>query len=378
LNTSRKGELTRDQVKSVFEAVGDKAISENIEELEVFLKNMQGNYDFYSAGSTKEEESNSTRNTVNRFRKFKKVDKKINPLSRFWSAISPINIFIGPSNDEVNMYAPMIEALQKQNLVDRKDGNETKKRENDLRMHRLLELLDNKKDLLVAYIKNPESLDTSTWDDFDKDSLPIFETMYKTFTQQKYKSTEARKKAGQIIKEDDTVDEPETETASDKIFDFDTDESLEILEKKAIYEVAVLKLDKLEQEINTFGPTKRNINAVKKMSDTLREIEDVLLDDTSYTDDMDKLRLKKISVKLSEIIIRHINKNDYSELYDSLKNYDTIINSKEIKKEDKEKYIKELISALKLQLKNPKLTVFQTSELNVIIDTYTKKLNSLK
>jgi len=112
------------------------------------------------------------------------------------------------------------------------------------------------------------------------------------------------------------------------------------------------------------------------MSNGFTEIKNIL-ESADTESDEDVLKLKKIEMKLSELIVRHINKNDFKEITASLTSYDTILESATVEKAKKEEYINALIASLRLHRKNPENGILQNAVLDNLIENYTQKLNSL-
>lgn len=388
---SRRGktydtQLKSDQVQRILESRGDENLEENLNEFTNFLSNIHLNYEFYSSGIKDELESENINLIVTRLtgNKYDIRKPKIGRVKGFFKKINPMNIFKEAKIEDLNTYSPLITEIRKQNLVDRKDGNESRSRDNQMRMRKLLEFISSggKRGFIKRYLENPRSesieREMEAFDEDDKKIFNIFISTYNVFTTQKYRSEEARKKAEDMLKTDSTITLSEVDESSmtSEVFSFDTKDELRKLEKRSVYEDAVKRLGHLEQQVNSFTTERRDIETVKNMSNNFTEIKNTLESADTFTD-QDTLLLKKVEMKLSELIIRHINKNDFKELTSSLKNYDTILESNSVENTKKEEYLNALISSLKLQRRNPDNGILQNAILDNIITDYTQKLNSL-
>lgn len=392
----KQGSLRTDQVKRLLEAGEEDIIPENISDLKNFLLDMNENYDFYSKGVSKEEEGDSIRKVVVKFLNHNPDNADNNPETeegekRGWfkgtkqwfkrRATNIKSVFGGnASPEELNRYSPLILELRRQNLVERKGKKDTKL-ENEMRMRHLIDMIRDKGDVLEQYIANPESVDISGWEDTDKKSLEIFRTLYKAFSEQKYRGGFSKSRADSVLKETDSLStihslESGLQTAEDILLGLDTEDEIKELRKKAVYESGLAILDSVEQKINKFGKQK-NLENAKKIITELEEAEKCLTADDSIEDEDAILKIKKTKLKLAELIISNTNKNKGTETLDSLKSYDVVLSSPETTKEVKVNYLQELIAALKLHLKNPANNPLQNMVLNAKIKEYTSILNSL-
>ncbi len=236
--------------------------------------------------------------------------------------------------------------------------------------------MENKRDLLLQYAENPQSVseEVEALDQSDRESLAIFIAMYNKFAEQRYRTNAGKSEAERLLKQNIDTSSLESSISKDEIFSDLNPSELKQLENKALYENALESLNKLGHQIDTFPKTKIDSKFTQKISDTFDFVEKTLTTSDSLATEADLLKLKKIKIKISELIIRHTNKNNFKELSPSLIQYDTVFEADEVPDENKKEFANSLVKSLKAHRDNPKNTTFQNAMLDNLIETYSKKL----
>lgn len=357
-------DLKGEDVKLVLETNNHyENLGQNAAQLELFLKDIYNNYDFYNSDSRSETDPNNIYYTFRKWSAAKSGSGK--PLG-FFGRMKTKLFASFPQElkpEALNNFEALIKELRKLDLVDRKSGGMDKVIANKTR------LAD-----IIGFINDGGPIKTELNEE-DAKKLKIFNDLYKVFTNIKYKSNIAEQTARKALDEN-TLDTSITGVTTKPIPDilFETDSEKKIFENDAKYQVNIELLNEIEGEINNFPKTK-NQERLKSIISRFTEVELVLTELGNDTDD--KLALDKVNLKLHELILKNTNRDSYEELSASFKTYERILQSDNVSKEKKVEYLTELIEALKKHRKNSANTMLQNVTLNAIITKYQKELTSI-
>ncbi len=379
-------DLRTDEVKTLLETRGEENTRENIEELIVFLQDMDNNYSFYA-----NQNENVRDDMMYVYKKYtaakekavkeksngEKSVKKLGWLSRLTSRINAS----WPSDVDAVDYSnttDLIRKVRSLNLVDRKDGSMTGAITNKAKMSNLIAFCNGQKELLIEHLQNPQSNKEAEFTEAeDKELLKLFDSMMKTFTESKYRGGDAKAKAERVLEKRETIPETEIESikSSTEIL-FDDTEERELFETEATAQVYRAALVNLYSELTKFPKTGKNVTKLVELETRYNLIKDTLKEHDD-SDGTTKMNLDKVSLKLKELSIKHTDKDTYKELSGSFKNYDDIINSPLTKKADKITYVNELITALEAIKAKSGSKIVQNYILNGTIKKYQEVLAAL-
>jgi hypothetical protein len=360
--------LKPEDVKSVLESDPAKKI-EHLSNLRKFLRDILSNYDFYNSDSKDESDPNNIYYTFRKWKAAKKTQPE-KPIG-FFSKIRARFIASLPqelNTDEFNNFELLIRELRKSNLVDRKNGAVNGNTNNKAKLNGIIDLIDE-------YIANPETIE-STLDEEGKGKLKVVEGLYKNFSDIYYKSSEAKTEAQQKL-DNNRIDTPISDTGPKSILDtlFETDREKHLFENEAKYRMSKESLKALEAEINNF-PQARHPEKLKTIVDKFSEIKSII--EPLSDNDTDILELSKIGLRIKELIIKNLKKDDYEELSSAFPIYSEIINSTEIEKGKKVEYLTALMDSLRTHRTNPENTLLQNVTLDAIIEKYQGELTSIQ
>lgn len=373
--------ITSDQIKQVLESRGEENTVENLNELTNFLEDFQDNYKFYSSG-TKEGQENSMRYAYNKYiatgRKHIEP-KKINLLEKLKGrliASLPKNI---DDQDKYNHFISMTKTIRSFDLVDRLDGNKNKAQENKQKMSDLIDFCKNNADTLDKYLTNKSSVDIAAIE-ADPEKKKLFDTavnLFKTYTQGKYRTPEARAKAEKILSGDLDFDESSVSEPTIEMLYSITPLEREMFETNAKLTINKKNLTKISSEIESLSKLKTEAerSELEKIQKRFETVKSVL---EKIGGDSEKNELKTIELKLSVLRLKNINTKKLKELSDSFPTYEYILSSKEITIKEKTEYIGELVKELKKHRENKENTLVQNTQLDAIIEKYQKVLKSIK
>ncbi len=388
-NTDEKGKIkeirTGEQVKEILETRGEKNDKETFEELKGFLHDMYYNYDYYSGGINHESDTDAIYSIANRYESNKKHNGE--EISIFGKAVSFLRRRIHEvSADSLNKLKPLIQRLQKLNLVSKKGANDTNNRENSIKMSNLIHLMVNGEDLLLRYIKNPNEteLQSSGFDEEGIKLVKIFKELFELFESTKHKTEKSKSLAKLILKDiPDTVtniaDDTENDMDSlDALLSSDSDYIYQKLEQEAEFQIAEEELQTLDAEIDRLATGTRAVSFenLRGLETKYTELATKLEGTTDLFTEKISLTLKKTELKLNELIIKKINKNDFSQLSEAFKHYDAIVINPSMEKDIKKQYIRELIDKLTTQT-TTRMTPLKKAALSAIISKYTDILNTI-
>lgn len=360
--------LKPEEVKSILESDSDKKI-EHLSNLKTFLRDMLSNYDFYNSDSKDESYPNNIYYT---FRKWKAAGKTQpeKPLG-FWGKAKARLFASLPQNlntDELNNFELLIKELRKSNLVDRKNGAVNGNADNKAKLSGII-------DLINEYITNPDTIE-STLNEEGKEKMKVVESLYKNFSDIYYKSPKAKEEAQQKL-DNNRIDIPISAAGPEAILDtlFETNTEKQKFENEAKYFMSKESLKILETEIDNF-PQARNPEKLKRIADKFTEIKSII--ESLGDGDTDILELNKIGLRIKELIIKNLKKDNYDELSAAFSTYSEIINSTEITKEKKVEYLTTLINSLRTHRVNPENTLLQNVTLDAIIEKYQRELTKIQ
>lgn len=373
--------ITSDQIKQVLESRGEENTVENLNELTNFLEDFQDNYKFYSSG-TKEGQENSMRYAYNKYiatgRKHIEP-KKINFLEKLKGrliASLPKNI---DDQDKYNHFISMTKTIRSFDLVDRLDGNKNKAQENKQKMSDLIDFCKNNADILDKYLTNKSDVDIAEIE-ANPDQKKLFDTavnLFKTYTQGKYRTPEARAKAEKILSGDLDFDESSVSEPTIETLYSITPLEREMFETNAKLSINKKNLTEISSEIESLSKLKTEAerSELEKIHKRFGVVKSVL---EKIGGDSEKNELKTIELKLSVLRLKNINTKKLKELSDSFPTYEYILSSTEMTTKEKTGYIEELVKELKKHRENKENTLVQNTQLDAIIEKYQKVLKSIK
>ena len=378
-------DLTYKDVGSLLELEeSEQLIEENMSDLYHFLKDMSENYDFYSSGVKAENQDSERIDILRRsILSSNKEGGKIGGVKRFFTKLVP-NFLTKVNSEDINIFSPRIKELRKLNLVDRKDGNKTRTLKNKESMNNLLNLLGSKTGILIKMIQNPDDKDFvrnnfGSLNIDEENALNAFKSMYKVFSETKYMSKEAKDRANKIFEREDDllkedIDSPKP--VHELLVDVDTKDEVEALRKAAEYEVFSGDLNNINIDIDKLlkKPKIENISEIKSLADRLNRI---ITNINKTGVEVDLLKIKKAELKLLELEIKYIDKNNFKELSNLSKSYDILLKSTETTNSKKKEYLTEFLKSLNAQKDSRKNTSLQNKILGGIIKKYQDILNSL-
>jgi hypothetical protein len=375
---SRK--ITSEQVKQILESRGEQNTAENLNELTNFLGDFQENYDFYSSG-TKEDGDNNIRYV---YEKYKAVGRKNTEprkikswsLGKLWSRVVASIPRDVDDQDKYNQFIGMTTAIRNFDLVDRKNGNKTKTEQNKQKMSEVIHFCRDNSEMLDKYLTDKNSVDVTSIES-DPEKKKLFETtlsLYKTYTQGKYRTPEAKSKAEKILAEDKSLEIPDEQTPT---LDMLYAEDREMFETNATLSVNRKTFTALNTEIETLikSKAKKEIPELEKIHKRFEAVKAVL---EKIGSNKEKEALKTTELKLSVLRLKNINTENLKDLSDSFPTYEYILASTEKTVAEKTEYIKVLIENLEKLRSNDKNTMVQNFQLDAIIEKYQKVLKSIK
>jgi hypothetical protein len=373
-------ELTSNQVKTILESRGAKNTEKNIDEMVDFLEDMRDNY--VKKYANKNENVTGDMGNVYSKYNFSKQKKSGGVFKKFLLSMPGSGLFVkdkGPV-DYQNV-KDMIVKVRDLNLVDRKTGNEDKKRENEARMEKLIAFTKGQKiDFLIEHIQNPSSNKAETLDLEQKEMLKLFDSMYQTFTTSKYRGEEAKAEAEKLLSSNtgitvelDTIEEPKE--VLETLFTSNKEEYL-TFENEAILQITREALTKLKADLTKFPKTGKNIAEWTRISNKFTEIKTTL--ESLGEDTESDLDLKTALLQVEDLEMRHINKDVYKDLSANFVKYEKIINSPDRTVEVKKVYINDLLEALKKHRAKKTNTKVQNGVLDDTIKRYEQVLKDIK
>ncbi len=382
-------ELKSSQIKELFEATkGDEEIRETISDLYNFLKDMDENYDQYARGVKTEDESGGVGNIIRRYTDDTEFKSAKGFGGKMFAYIGQKLPFIRSKRlepEKINRFAPLIREVRKQNLVERIGKNDNVlNQENRNRMGNLLHLIRENSAQLMEYAKDPKKFDLTNISEEDKKLYEIFGSMYKTFSDSRYRDSAIRSEAEKLLKDDEKeqvkIDEASREVVKteDILFEFETDEELAQLESKAEYEIGLKSLEEVEKEILDLKTKKKgkdsklDSNKVKELVSKFEAAVKNIRKHSEYSDENDELNIRKIELKLQEIVIENLNKNEDSELNKIFRAYELLLGSNTLTKEKKIEHVNSLLKALNLHKSKSTNTILQNMVLDAKIKEYTE------
>ncbi len=382
-------ELKSSQIKELFEATkGDEEIGDTISGLYDFLKDMDENYSQYTKGIKTEDESGGVGNIIRRYTDDVEFNNAKGFGGKMFAYIGQKLPFIRSKKlepEKINRFAPLIREVRKQNLVERIGKNDNVlNQENRNRMGNLLHLIRENSAKLIQYAKDPKKFDMTDISEEDKKLYEIFGSMYKTFSDSRYRDNTIRSEAEKMLKNDEVeqrfIDETSREVVKteDILFEFETDEDLHKLEQKAEYEIGLRSLDNVEKEILDLKTKKRgkdskvDSNKVKDLVNRFETATQNIRKYSEYGDENDELRIRKIELTLQELVIDGLNKNEESELNKIFRAYEVLLSSNALTKEKKLEHVNSLLKALNLHRSKSTNTILQNMVLDAKIREYTE------
>ncbi len=364
-------ELRSEQVQAILESRGKENIQENIYELMIFLRDIENNYDFYS--NSQENIDNDILDMYSKYENTKKVGlgKRVGLMGRLGARLKSAtkDIFqIRPDVDEVNNFARMIRKTRELNLVDRKTGNGDLANQNQGRMRDLIRLCEGQFSLLTEHVRNPDSNKESELKGKEIEALKLFDEMYETFADAKYRSNKGKKEAENVLRSGDIPLET-TQKIKESAFEtlFDDTYEMKSFAEEAAREVYREALSDLEKEIEAFPKSRKDDARLTGMEKRYAEIKSILKE---VGDDDDDKHLHIIALKLQNLVIKHIDKDKYAELSENFATYDQMLADPKVSAAEKKGHVEELITALKKHKAHKGNTMVQNKVLGDTIEKY--------
>ncbi len=392
----KQDKIKTEHVKQIFESDGLENKKSNIDDMLDFLINIRDNYDAYTQGIESESGGENMTRVYKKYRENKLENEIVTgKKQKFLKFFKDIKTNLSePTTEERNGFIPLIREVRKLNLVNRLDRNNKKILENKERMNSLIDFIKdpNNLDLLIKVIDNSYNKDDSNITPEVLEKIKLFESMYKIFTQCKYESKKSRDIALDRIQ---NVDQDlESATSDQKTFEQMLDEThifeMEEIERLSTYESIKDDFKEIESDIDkTTKSTEKEKEKEKKskiqnlnqrFSELKIKLENLANESQQELPEYGKTQLliKKIEIKLTEAVVKYIDKTDYKEIRKADQIYKNILNSNEFDNQTKRKYIQEFLEALEEHRKNKNNGVLQNIMLDGIIKDYKDKLSKIQ